>query len=456
MSASRSSQSRRRIATQLGLALALASESVITTARPAPAAVHAQAATVTSPTITATVKSGKVTVRWSKVSGASKYQILRDDKLVATVSSTSWTATVGGSSVRIAVRAVSKLAELSSPSNVLVVSATGAVAETTTAAPTTAAPTIAPAASSQPAATGPKVPAKATESATSAVEPIQPVGTPRLPVAVVDGSGANVGIDSIDRVVVLGGDASEVMYSLGLNDRVVGNDLSSIFPAAVASKPKVGIFSNFSAEGVLRLKPTLVIAHPNSGPPAAIAAVKAAGIPWFVVPETNVLAASTVKIRAIGRAVGMPDDGNRLADSVSSQLAAAKASAAKITKAPVVAYMTYRNNTPYLFGRDSPACVLMTTAGAVCAGTKAGIFDLVVPITAEALIPTKPDIIIAPVDAVAAMGGLDAFKALPGVAQTPASKNGLIFTYDVNFTQGLGPRTGKAVAEFNRLFASLS
>ena len=45
-------------------------------------------------------------------------------------------------------------------------------------------------------------------------------------------------------------------------------------------------------------------------------------------------------------------------------------------------------------GPDVP----IIAAGGICAGTKAGILDLVVPITAEALIPTRPDIIIAPTE----------------------------------------------------------
>ncbi len=400
------------------------------------------------PVVTGTVSGGKLTLTWAKVSGAKKYQILRDDRVVATVTGTKWTGSISSAVAHYQVRSMSALGTISVPSEALRASSSGI--ETAKGVTTTAAP----AAASAPTTT---TPLSGVDSGASVpIEPLGPAGTPLLPVTVKDALGNGVTITSIDRIVTLGGDSAEIVYSLGLNDKVVGNDLSSLFPDAVAKKPKVGIFSNFSAEGVLKLQPTVVIALPNSGPATAMAALRAAGIPVFTLVQPQTPSAATIKIRTLAAALGVKAAGDRLADFVQSQMTEARAKATAVTKAPIVAYLTYRGNNLFLFGRDSDPCHLIVEAGGICAGTTVGILDNASVVTPEVLLKAKPDIVIAPTDAVAAVGGLDQFKALPAVAVTPATKSGNIYTFDVNFSQGYGPRTGKALLEYNRLIASLA
>lgn len=401
-----------------------------------------------APVVTGTVAGGKLTLTWAKVSGAKKYQVLRDDKVVATVTATKWSGSVGAAA-DYQVRSVSALGTISVPSDTVRASSSGI--EAAKAPVTTAAPAAAAAA---PTTTKPTT--GVDSGASVPIEPLGPVATPRLPVTVKDALGFSVTITSIDRIVTLGGDSAEILYSLGLNDKVVGNDLSSLFPDAVAKKPKVGIFSNFSAEGVLKLQPTLVIALPTSGPATAMAALRAAGIPVFTLVQPQTPSAATIKIRTLASALGIKATGDRLADLVQSQMTEARAKATAVSKAPIVAYLTYRGNNLFMFGRDSDPCHLIVEAGGICAGTTVGILDNASIVTPEVLLKAKPDIIIAPTDAVAALGGLDQFKALPAVAVTPATKSGNIYTFDVNFSQGYGPRTGKAMLEYNRLIASLA
>ncbi len=271
-----------------------------------------------------------------------------------------------------------------------------------------------------------------------------------------DALGNTVTIESTERIVSLQGDISEALYSMGLTDRVVGTDTTSLFPSVMEKKPKVGFFRSLNGEGIIALRPTVVLAHPEAGPPAVVAAVRRAGIPWVVIPEKSALEAGPIKIRAIGQALGLPADGDRLADRVQSEIDAARARAARLTRPPVVAYIVYRGNQAFIVGRDGTACQIIVAAGGICAGAKMGILDSSSTLTAEALIAARPDIILSATDAVAAQGGMAAFTALPGVSATPAAKDGRIYSYDVQFTQGLGPRTGRAVAEYNRLFASFA
>ena len=74
-----------------------------------------------------------------------------------------------------------------------------------------------------------------------------------------------------------------------------------------------------------------------------------------------------------------------------------------------------------------------------------------VPMTPEGMVETAPHVILTTDDSIAQYGGLEAFLAAPGVAQTPAAENGRIVSMDDLYLLGFGPRTGLAIADLARL-----
>ena len=68
---------------------------------------------------------------------------------------------------------------------------------------------------------------------------------------------------------------TEILYALGVSDRIVAVDTTSLFPVdALKQKPNVGYMRALSAEGVLGLKPSLVLAIEGSGPTETVAVLK--------------------------------------------------------------------------------------------------------------------------------------------------------------------------------------
>ena len=61
------------------------------------------------------------------------------------------------------------------------------------------------------------------------------------------------------RIVSLSGSVSEILAECGLTDSIVGTDITSTFPEAIAALSKVGHSRNLSVEGVLALNPTHII-----------------------------------------------------------------------------------------------------------------------------------------------------------------------------------------------------
>ena len=83
------------------------------------------------------------------------------------------------------------------------------------------------------------------------------------------------------RIVSVGGDVTEILYALGLEDKIVAIDSTSVFPAdALKTKKNLGYMRALSTEGVLSAAPTLIIASSKSGPPYVVAALKSNSVPW--------------------------------------------------------------------------------------------------------------------------------------------------------------------------------
>jgi iron complex transport system substrate-binding protein len=88
-------------------------------------------------------------------------------------------------------------------------------------------------------------------------------------------------------------------------------------------------------------------------------------------------------------------------------------------------------------------------AGGINAGAEAGITGFQ-PITAEAVVVARPDVLLAFTRGLEAIGGVDALMALPGIAQTPAGQARRVVHLDDLYLGGMGPRTGKALLDLAR------
>lgn len=61
---------------------------------------------------------------------------------------------------------------------------------------------------------------------------------------------------SADRPVVAGGSLSELIYAMGVGNRVVGVDETTSYPPETAALPHIGYWKQLSSEGILSLHPT--------------------------------------------------------------------------------------------------------------------------------------------------------------------------------------------------------
>ncbi|MFF2330303.1 MULTISPECIES: hemin ABC transporter substrate-binding protein [unclassified Streptomyces] len=283
------------------------------------------------------------------------------------------------------------------------------------------------------------------------VEPLSTAPKPRLPVTVTSADGATVTVSSADRIVPLTGSLSEIVFTLGLGKQVVARDITATFEQA-AKLPVVTRAHDVSAESVLSLKPTLVLADTTTGPAEAIGQIRDAGVPLVVVEPAKELADVGPRIETVAAALGVPDSGTELTSRTRSRLEAVQKSvpapAGGRTK-PRVAFLYLRGSASvYLLGgRESGASSLLEAAGAVDAGKASGLKKDFTAITSEALAKAAPDAILVMTKGLESVGGVDGLVKIPGVAETPAGMDRRIVSVDDGVLLNYGPRTDRVLSE---------
>jgi iron complex transport system substrate-binding protein len=245
--------------------------------------------------------------------------------------------------------------------------------------------------------------------------------------------------------VSIGGSVTETVYALGAEENLVGTDTSSIFPEAATKLPQVGYQRQLSAEGVISLKPSLVIALPEAGPPAAIQQIESAGIKVLRVNNESTVEGTKTKIRQIAEALNRKEKGEEMIKKLESDLAEAeKTVSSKSTKPKVIFIFSRGAGTMQVSGTNTPADAMIKMAGGVNAVTE---FSEYKPLTSEAMVAAAPDVILLPTRGLQTVGGIDAILNLPGVAETPAGKNKKIVSVDDTLLLGFTPRLGQGIME---------
>jgi iron complex transport system substrate-binding protein len=106
---------------------------------------------------------------------------------------------------------------------------------------------------------------------------------------------------------------TEVLFALGLGERVVGVSTWSDYPPAARQLPKVGDFSAPNLERIVALRPDLVLATREGNPPWAVERLEAVGVPVYVTVPVDPRRVPA-ELARLGEVCGAPAAGRRLAE----------------------------------------------------------------------------------------------------------------------------------------------
>jgi iron complex transport system substrate-binding protein len=244
------------------------------------------------------------------------------------------------------------------------------------------------------------------------------------------------------RLITIGGCVSETVCALGLCDRIVATDSSSLYPEVLTKRPQVGYSRALNAEGLLSQKSDLILAVNNAGPDKVLQSVKNAGTKVSPIDSGTTVDAAKNRIKEIGGVLNRNAEATALVQSMEHDLQTLQSRRAAISNPEKVLFIYARGNKVLqVSGEHTGAATMIELAGARNAVTG---FSEYRNLTAEAAVAAAPTVILMTRDGLSSVGGNEGVWKLPGLSMTPAFGKKRLIVMDDLYLLGMGPRLGQA------------
>ena len=245
---------------------------------------------------------------------------------------------------------------------------------------------------------------------------------------------------SRSKIVVAGGSITEIVYFLGMEDKLVGVDITSNFPKEAKKLKSIGYLRNLSIEGILSLSPGLVLAEEDIGPPIIINQLRKTSIDLRIIKEKNNLNGIRNKIMCISKILNTSLDENEDFIEFENKLHMVrklkKINSEKIKKILLILMM--RGASPVVAGKNTSGQGFIDMIGHENSMNDLNGWK---PVSSEEIIKKNPDYIIITKRAFKNFSSLDQFLSIPGISSTLAAKKKNIIVKDGMSMLGFGPRT---------------
>lgn len=244
------------------------------------------------------------------------------------------------------------------------------------------------------------------------------------------------------RWVSAGGALSEWVVALGAESKLVGVDTTSQHPVSLKALPSIGYQRQLSAEGILSLRPQILVGTEEMGPPPVLSQIRSAGVKVEQFSAQADLPTLQHTLRHLGQLLGREAQAGELFQDYQKQLGLQQAwvSEAQKTQASpgVLLLLGHAGGKPLIAGKDTAADWLLQQAGGHNVATHTGYK----PFSVESLAGLSPQVLVfsdRSLSGDAARAAL--FKENPVLASTAAVKAGRVVELDPTLlVGGLGPR----------------
>ena len=256
------------------------------------------------------------------------------------------------------------------------------------------------------------------------------------------------------RIVCVSKQLNEMIYALGKFHDVVAVDLSSTYPDSAKLLPTVGYHRALSAEGIISMKPDLVMHDFDMGPANVLPQLEKSGLNIKGYKGGRSIDSAKILITELGKFFGVEAKADSVNKKLDADIARAKAELEKMNIKDTPSVMVIQ------FGRANNNYFVMSGRGGVpdkmieLAGGKVAHYDAkgARQISAEAIAVANPDIVVATDFGFDRMGSMDKFiTEIPGVALTNAGKNKRIIRFEEHDMVYFGPRTGENILKLMNL-----
>jgi len=273
---------------------------------------------------------------------------------------------------------------------------------------------------------------------------------PTFPITVTDDLGRRVAIQKLpQRIVSLAPSVTEILFALGLDDRIVGTTDYCDYPEAAKSKTRVSGYSTPDLEKIVAVQPDLILAesiHENTVLPA----LEKLGLPVFVTSATSIDVILR-EITVLGQITGKSKAAQKLANDMTQRINAvtSRTSALPAKDRPGVLYVVWFNPI-WTMGSETFTDDLIAKAG----GTNvfSADFERARVVSLEAVVTKNPQVILVSAMATTADLVYNSIKKESRLAGIDAIKNNRVYKItDSNLIERPGPRIVEGLDEVAKL-----
>jgi iron complex transport system substrate-binding protein len=257
---------------------------------------------------------------------------------------------------------------------------------------------------------------------------------------------------TLKRLVCVGGSLTEIIYALNLQEHLIAIDTTSTYPMATKKLPNVGYARTLSLEGVLSMRPQLLLVTEDAGPPQVLRQISHAGVQVKTLKADHRYEGLIDRIRAIGFLLGAEGQAEKLIKEINhewqryqqdinhtvigkNEYLTQNESPNRKLKAMFI--MAHSPQQIMVAGHSTSAHAIMSYLHLDNAFKSVNGYK---PLTPESVIAAQADIILLTDQGLQAQGGMKGILRLPGVMQTPAARYRQIYSREANHLLGFGPR----------------
>ena len=243
-----------------------------------------------------------------------------------------------------------------------------------------------------------------------------------------------------EKVVVAGGSLTEIMYFLGLQQKIVALDVTSSYPKEAKKLPSIGYVRALSTEGVLSLDPTLVIGENDMGPENVVEQIKRTNIDLRIIPETHSAEGIKSKVLCLGAIFDLNDKTKKKVNDelipLIDDLKEIQKKNKKLKKR-ILLILSMQGTSPVVAGLGTAGDGFIKMTGASNVITE---FEGWKPVSPESLILSNPDYILITSRGMRSFKSIDELVKQPALSLTNAAKNRNVIDINGMAMLGFGPR----------------
>ena len=241
-------------------------------------------------------------------------------------------------------------------------------------------------------------------------------------------------------IVVAGGSITEIIYFLNLQNKLVGVDVTSNYPLNAKKLPSIGYIRNLSIEGLLSLKPNLILAEESIGPPIILKQLNKTSVEFRIIKNNYTIDGINEKFLCISKILDVEINNNidykKFVNNVKKLKSFVKNNNKE--KKDILLILMMKGTSPIIAGKNTSGHGFIKMIGQNNSMGKVSGWK---PVSSEQILIANPNYIIVTKRALKDFTSIEKFLKLPGISSTKAAKNKNVFIKDGMSLLGYGPRT---------------